>query len=35
MSLGRSGSIPPFLSAWFANIIFGVASVIMFLRVKT
>jgi len=35
MSIGRSGSIPPFLSAWFANIVFGVASVIMFLRVKT
>jgi lipopolysaccharide export system permease protein len=35
MSLGRSGSIPPVLSAWFANIIFGIASVIMFLRVKT
>ena len=35
MSLGRSGSIPPILSAWFANIIFGAASVIMFLRVKT
>ncbi len=35
MSLGRSGSIPPALSAWFANIIFGVASVIMFMRVKT
>jgi len=35
MSLGRSGSIPPVLSAWFANILFGIASVIMFLRVKT
>ena len=35
MSLGRSGSIPPVLSAWFANMLFGVASVIMFLRVKT
>lgn len=35
MSLGRSGSIPPILSAWFANIIFGTASVIMFFRVKT
>ncbi len=35
MSLGRSGSIPPIISAWLANIIFGVASVIMFLRVKT
>jgi lipopolysaccharide export system permease protein len=35
MSLGRSGSIPPILSAWFANILFGFASVIMFLRVRT
>jgi lipopolysaccharide export system permease protein len=35
MSLGRSGSIPPALSAWFANMLFGIASVIMFLRVKT
>ncbi len=35
LSLGRSGSIPPFLAAWSANIIFGVASVAMFLRVRT
>jgi len=35
LSLGRSGSIPPVLSAWAADIIFGVASLIMFLRVKT
>jgi lipopolysaccharide export system permease protein len=35
MSLGRSGSIPPVISAWLANILFGVASVIMFMRVKT
>ena len=35
MSLGRSGTIPPIISAWLANIIFGVASSIMFLRVKT
>ncbi|HUH67190.1 MAG TPA: LPS export ABC transporter permease LptG [Syntrophales bacterium] len=35
MSLGRSGSVPPVLSAWFANIILGTVSVIMFLRVKT
>jgi len=35
MSLGRSGTIPPIVSAWLANIIFGVASTFMFLRVKT
>jgi lipopolysaccharide export system permease protein len=35
MSLGRSGTIPPIVSAWLANIIFGVASAVMFLRVKT
>ncbi|MEN6318739.1 MAG: LPS export ABC transporter permease LptG [Syntrophaceae bacterium] len=35
MSLGRSGSIPPFLSAWFANFLWGAASIVMFLRVKT
>jgi len=35
MSLGRSGTITPIISAWFANIIFGAASAMMFLRVKT
>jgi lipopolysaccharide export system permease protein len=35
MSMGHSGTISPFLSAWFANFIWGTASVIMFLRVKT
>jgi lipopolysaccharide export system permease protein len=35
LSLGRSGTIPPILSAWFANFMWGIASVIMFLRVKT
>ena len=35
MSLGHSGTISPFLSAWFANFLWGTASVIMFLRVKT
>jgi len=35
MSLGRSGTIPPIISAWFANIIFGAASAVMFVRVKT
>ena len=35
MSLGRSGTIPAFLSAWIANIILGSISIIMFRRVKT
>jgi lipopolysaccharide export system permease protein len=35
LSLGRSGTIPPLLSAWFTNIIWGIASAIMFFRVKT
>lgn len=35
MSLGRSGTLPPFLAAWLANILFGAASIFMFLRVRT
>ena len=35
MSLGRSGTIPPILSAWIANLILGSASIAMFLRIKT
>lgn len=35
LSLGRSGTIPPIISAWFANFVFGLASTIMFLRVRT
>jgi lipopolysaccharide export system permease protein len=35
LSVGRSGTIPPIISAWFANIVLGVASTVMFLRVKT
>jgi lipopolysaccharide export system permease protein len=35
MSLGRSGTLPPFLAAWLANILFGTVSLIMFLRVRT
>lgn len=35
LSLGRSGTIPPLLSAWLADIIFGTAAGVMFLRVKT
>jgi len=35
MSLGRSGTIPPIISAWLANIFFGVASAVMFFRVRT
>jgi lipopolysaccharide export system permease protein len=35
MSLGRSGTIPPMMSAWIANFILGSASIAMFLRIKT
>jgi len=35
LSLGRSGTLPPLLSAWFGNILFGIASVWLILRVKT
>ena len=35
LSLGRSETIPPLLSAWLANIIFGAAAGVLFLRVKT
>ena len=35
LSLGRSGTLPPFLAAWIANIIFGSAATVMFLRVRT
>jgi len=35
MSLGRSGTLPPFIAAWFANILFAVASLFLIRRVKT
>jgi lipopolysaccharide export system permease protein len=35
MSYGRSGTIPPVLSAWIANLILGSISAAMYLRVKT
>lgn len=35
LSLGRSGTLPPLLSAWTANILFGTGAVYMFLKVKT
>ena len=35
LSLGRSGTLPPLLAAWVANIIFGSAAAVMFLRVRT
>jgi len=35
ISLGRSGTLPPLLAAWTANMILGVLAVVMFLRVKT
>lgn len=35
LSLGRSGTIHPLLSAWVGNIIFGIGAIYMFFRVKT
>jgi lipopolysaccharide export system permease protein len=35
MSLGRAGTLPPLLAAWSANIIFGFAAGLLFLRVRT
>lgn len=35
MSLGRSGLLPPILAAWFANILFAAASVVLVPRVRT
>jgi lipopolysaccharide export system permease protein len=35
MSLGRSGALSPFIAAWFANILFAVASLFLIRRVKT
>ncbi|MDA8125050.1 MAG: LPS export ABC transporter permease LptG [Deltaproteobacteria bacterium] len=35
LSLGRSGTLPPFLAAWFGNILFGFASVWLMVRLKT
>jgi lipopolysaccharide export system permease protein len=35
MSLGRSSTLPPLIAAWFGNILFGIASLWLFLRLKT
>ena len=35
ISLGRAGTIPPVIAAWAANLILGLAALIMFMRVKT
>ncbi len=35
LSLGRSGSLPPILSAWMANILFMAAAAYMFYHVET
>ena len=35
MSLGRSGTLPPIIAAWFGNILFGCISIWLFLRLKT
>ncbi len=33
-SLGRSGVVPPFIAAWFANILFGVTAIIVLMRIQ-
>jgi len=35
MSLGRSGSLPPILAAWLANLIFGLSALYLFKHVRT
>lgn len=35
VSLGRSGSLPPLLAAWAANLILGLVAVASFMRVRT
>ena len=35
MSLGRSGTLPPLIAAWFGNILFTAGSVWLVLRIKT
>jgi lipopolysaccharide export system permease protein len=35
ISLGHAGTLPPFIAAWFANIVFGVASLFMLSRVRS
>jgi lipopolysaccharide export system permease protein len=35
MSLGRSGTLPPLLAAWLANLLFGAISVWLLRRIKT
>jgi lipopolysaccharide export system permease protein len=35
LSLGRSGTLPPLLAAWFGNILFCGVSIWLFLRLKT
>lgn len=33
-SLGRSGMFPPMVAAWFANIIFGAAAIVVLVRIQ-
>jgi len=35
VSLGRAGTLPPFLAAWTADILFCLAAGVMFLRIRT
>ena len=34
LELGKAGTLPPLLAAWFGNIIFGLVGVYLFLSVK-
>ncbi len=35
ISMGHSGTIPPVIAAWAANLLLGIAALIMFIRIKT
>ncbi len=35
MSLGRSGTLPPLLAAWLANLLFGLSALVLFKHVRT
>jgi lipopolysaccharide export system permease protein len=34
LSLGRAGTLPPFFSAWLANVVFTIAAVMMVRRIR-
>lgn len=35
LSFGRSGSLPPLAAAWAANVLFGSAALVLFLKIRT